>query len=481
MFTAYTYEDWLSEPDKLDMIAKIIQSYRTSRDFKHALMAQRYFQSDNAGIKNKYIVQLDVQTAVDEETGAKKTLSRKVKVAGTRISSSFLFRFVTQENQHLLGNGVTLKGIDKKKTGIAFDTVLSSMGEKALVDGVCWGFWNNDHIEEIRAAVDGLSGAVALVGELDSQPRMLIQFWRLNTKKPMFVRVFESDGVTLYKTGDDGKLREEQAKQPYQRTVLRDAAGETEIASGNYPFLPVIPLYANPEHRSELTEAIQTKIDCFDRIASDFGDNLEMANDIYWVLNNFGGSERQVLETLSKIKELRAVANISDGTGSGSTAEPHTFEVPYAARQVALDILRRELYRDAMALDIETLSGASLSTEAIETASKELNLKCDRFEWQVFDFVQKVLLLAGIQTEGISFKRQNITNTTQVIENIYRAAEDLDQRTRLKLNPMIPDDDIDAIMEAKAAERTTGLTDVKTLEQEIARMRQEDANGTGQS
>ena len=102
----------------------------------------------------------------------------------------------------------------------------------------------------------------------------------------------------------------------------------------------MVPLYANPEHRSELTDAIKSKIDCFDRVASDFGDNLQMANDIFWVLNNFGGSTKEVLKTLQQIKELRAVVNISDGMGGGSTAEPHTFEVPYAARQVALDILR---------------------------------------------------------------------------------------------------------------------------------------------
>lgn len=489
MFTAYTFEDWQAHGvDKRGLIQQIITAYKGSDDFATALDAQRYFNSVNTAINSKFIVQLDareVDVPVTDQNGnpiedartgkpatTKRIVKDKIKVEGTRLSSAFFFRFVTQQAQHLLGNGVTLTDVDKTKLGRAFDTLLSQMGEHAIVDGVCWGFWNNDHIEIIRAVVDGMSGGVALVSERDSMPRVFVQFWQIDAKKPMYVRVFETDGVTMYKTGKDSELVVLEPKRAYKLTKIRDAQGEQIIGGGNYTALPVVPLYANPERRSELTQAIKSKIDAFDRIASDFGDNLEMANDVFWVLNNFGGSTTEALNTLKQIRELRTVINVSDGTGSGSTAEPHSFEVPHEARKVALDILRQELYRDAMALDMTTLSGATLSTEAIEMAAKELNLKCDRFEWQVFAFVQKVLWLQGIDTEGIAFKRQSITNATQVIENIYRAAEDLDQETRLKLNPMIADDDIEKIMQATAVEKTTGLPSVEMLQEEIDRARQ---------
>ena len=177
--------------------------------------------------------------------------------------------------------------------------------------------------------------------------------------------------------------------------------------------------------------------------------------------------QTKLLKTLQQIKELRAVVNISDGMGGGSTAEPHTFEVPYAARQVALDILRVELYNDYMALDNKTLTGSSLANSAIKAAVMDLNLKCDRFEWQVFDFVQKILALSGVQTEEISFKRRTYENETEIIENIYKAAEDLDRETRLKLNPMVPNDSIPQIMANKDAEETSGLADMATLERRL--------------
>lgn len=491
MFTAITYEDWLAAPaDKRDLLKEIISKYRASDDFKAALTAQAYFAGNNEEIQNKYVVQLGSYEqkvpVLDPDTGEKlldvngnpvmetRTIKKETKVAGTRIASGFFFRFVTQQNQHLLGNGVTLKDASQKeRLGRGFDTALASMGEKALIDGVCWGFWNHDHLEVIRAAVDASSGAVALLSEADASPRVLVQFWRLGEKKPQHVRVFAPDAIYHFRSDEDGELVELDA-QAYITSTTRDNLGNVSTRVSDYHgMLPVIPLYGNPEHRSELTESIKSKIDCFDRIASDFGDNLQMANDVFWVLNNFGGSTKDVLATLAQIKELRAVVNISDGTGSGSTAEPHSFEVPYAARQTALEILRRELYRDYMALDTEALTGGSLTNVAIRVAVKDLNLKCDRAEWCAFAFVQSVLRLQGIETEDISFTRQSMENETETIENIYRAAEDLDRETRLKLNPMIMQDMIPQIMENKAAEEMTGLASLRDLQDELDRANQE--------
>ena len=497
MFTDFTFEDWLAAPeDKRDLIKQIIEKYKASAEFQHALTAQSYFNTDNEEIKNKYIVQLgayEQKVAVtDPVTGETltdadgkpvmetRTIKNETKVAGTRLSSGFFFRLVTQQNQHLLANGVTLKDEQlKKRLGRAFDTALSTMGEKALVDGVCWGFWNKDHLEPIRAAVDAMSGAVALLSEEDSKPRVLIQFWRLSAKKPLRIRIFEPEGVTTYVSNEKEELVEATPRQSYLRTVRRDAGGVYAVSESNYGILPIVPLYANPEHRSELNIAIKSKIDCFDRIASDFGDNLQMANDIYWVLNNFGGNSKEILATLAQIRELKAIANISDGTGSGSTAEPHTFEVPYEARRVALDILKREIYFDFMGLDTQSITGGSLTNVAIRAASKDLNLKCDRYEWCVFDFVQNVLRVQGIETEEISFKRQSLENETETIENIYRAAEDLDRETRLRKNPMISQDEIPKILENKAVEETTGIATLEQLNKAIED--EKEADDAGQS
>lgn len=464
MFTAYTYQDWESTPqsERTLLIERIISRYKQSDDFKRAQMATRYFNAENDAVNGKVMLKAQVYATDNGGSG----LVQK-EIVGNRIVSNFLFRFVTQQNQYLLGNGVTLdNGEEKKKLGLGFDKQLEQMGERALLHGVCWAYWNNDHVEVIPAVNGDGAGFVALLDERTGAPMLGVQFWQLTSRRPLHVRLFEADGVTEYvKSKNDKKLIEAAPKRAYKVTSVIDGAGEEVIAAENYNgVLPIVPFFANGERRSEFTDAIKSKIDLFDRIASDFGDNLDRANDVYWVLNNFGGTMKEVQKMIAQINEIKAVVNVSDGMGSGSTAEPHAFEVPYAARKTALELLRRELYSDFMALNMDELTGGSLTNVAIETALTNLNLKCDRFEWQAFQFVQAILQLAGVQTEKIRFKRQSIVNKSETVQDIAAMREDIDLETALKLNPYIDQEEIEQIIANRAAEQLSGLPTVDELE-----------------
>ena len=464
MFTAYTFQDWeaTAENEKRVLIERIISRYKQSDDFKRAQMATRYFNAENDAVNGK--VMLKPQVFTTDDGGS--TLAQD-GIIGNRVVSNFLFRFVTQQNQYLLGNGVTLSdGEEKKKLGLGFDKQLEQMGERALLHGVCWAYWNNDHMEVIPAVNGDGAGFVALLDERTGAPMLGVQFWQLTSKRPLHVRLFEADGVTEYVKGkDDKQLVEAAPKRAYKVTRIVDGAGEEVIATENYGgALPIVPFFANGERRSEFTDAIKSKIDLYDRITSDFGDNLDRANDVYWVLNNFGGTMKEAQRMIAQINEIRAICNVSDGMGNASTAEPYAFEVPYAARQTALELLRKELYSDYMALNMDELTGGSLTNVAIETAMTNLNLKCDRYEWQAFQFVQSLLQLAGVTTEEITFKRQSLSNKSEIVQDIAAMREDIDQETALKLNPYIMQDEIKQIIMNTAAQQLSGLPTVQELE-----------------
>lgn len=475
MYTEHTYQDWeqTAEAARPELLVKIINKYKGSEDFHTALVAQKYFLANNEAVGRKKLLQarkfsttVKVPTPDGGEATKTTTGLREVEIEGNRVYSNFFARLVTQENQHLLGNGVTIGDAGDKKAGeaikarlgIGFDTNVQQMGEKALVHGVCWGYWNHDHLETIEAVKDENSGFVALVDEETSAPRLGVQFWRISDTRPLYVRLFEEDGLTVYRTNEDGDLVEYKAKRPYVLTIARDAAGEQIIDAANYTALPLVPLYANPERRSEFDNSVKSKIDAYDRISSDFVDNLDRANDIYWVLNNFGGNTAEIAEMIEQIERLRIAVNISDGVGGGSTAEPHTFEVPYEARKIALELLEAAIVKDYMGLSLDEVTGGGLTNVAIRAAMTNLNLKCDRFEWQVFAFVQGVLRLIGVETEQISFVRQTLVNQSEVVQDIATMREDIDQETALRLNPYITEEDIPGILKRSAMERYTGTT-----------------------
>lgn len=472
VYTTHTYQDWEQTPEhkRPETLKKIVAVYKASTDFRVALVAMKYFLAENEAVSRKKLLRSRKFTVSQKETTPsgneitrEKTGLRNVEIEGNRAYSRFFYRIVTQENQHLLSNGVTIGDVGdipgdviKKRLGPGFDTTLQQIGEKALIHGACWGYWNYDHLETVEAAKDHLSGFVALVDEETSAPRVGVQFWQIAANRPLYVRLFEEDGVTVYRADKNGNLFVHRPKRPYIVRTSTDAAGTQVIGTANYSALPLIPLYANPEKRTEFDNSIKSKVDMYDRILSDFGDNLDRANDVYWVLNNFGGSTADICEMIEQIEKIRAVVNISDGVGGGSTAQPHTIEVPYMARQTALELLEKAIYEDAMAMHLKEITGGSLTNVAIKAATTNLDLKCDRYEWQVYTFVQSLLRLVGIETEVISFVRKALVNQSETVADIATMREDIDQETALRLNPYIMPDEIEDILERTAAERYTG-------------------------
>lgn len=445
MFTDITWQDFLAASDKEALLLEAIRRYKASPEFHRALEANCYFRGENTQVARKTILRARKIEGLDA-SGRHRVRAGTEDVVGNRIASAFLFRFVTQQNQFLLSEGVSLPEDARKALGADFDHQLERLGECALLQGCAWGFWNADHVEIIEAAKNVYSGFFPLMDEMSGEMMLGVQFWQIAPERPMYVRIFDEEGVRILKE-DRKVLSVVVDHEPYRRVLSEDALASTLITEAGYGRLPLIPLKANNDGTSELTPAIKAKIDAYDAILSDFADNLDRANDVYWVLNNFGGTMDEIAELMEQINRVKAVANFSDGSGNGATAEPHTIEVPYAARREALDLLERALYQDYMALDMDAITGGSLTNVAIRAAAANLNLKADRYEWQVRQFVHNLLSLIGHPTEDIRFSRQTITNESEVVQDIYAMRQDIDQRTALRLNPYIQEEEIEPLME----------------------------------
>ena len=429
------------------------------------MTAEMYFRGKNPTIMQRRKMAIDGCQEVKQSNGRVKTVPVKGEVDAARLPSRFFFRFVTQENQYLLANGLQLeRDADKKRLGAGFDKALEALGEKALIHGVAWGFWNADHMEMLKAADGSGGGFVALLDERTGEPMVGIQFWRISADKPLYIRIFEADGVSLWRM--TGELALVEPKRAYRQRVRRDGISTEIIGGSNYAALPLVPLYANEEQESELNDTIRRKIDAYDVISSDFSDNLERTNDIYWVINNFGGTSDEIIAMLAEINRIKATYTEANDGGQ-ATAEPRTIEVPYQARQAALDLLEKELYKDAMALNMDEIRGGSLTNVAIKTALANLELKVNRYEWQVFQFVQKLLRLIGVETEDIRFTRQTISNTSEIVQDIAVFRSDITRRKALELNPYIMNDEIDQLLEDMDAEDATGADDMKRLQAQM--------------
>jgi len=338
--------------------------------------------------------------------------------ANYKICSNFFNRFVTQETQYLLGNGVSWQDAStEEKLGKDFDTKLQMAGHEALVSGVAFGFWNLDHMD-----VFSLREFIPFYDEENGALMAGIRFWQIDRNKPIRATLYEVDGYTdfIKKDGEESILH---PKRSYKLLVRSTPADGEEIYAGeNYPSFPIVPLYGNSHKQSELI-GLREQIDAYDLIKSGFANDLDDASQIYWIIQNGGGMDDiDLAKFVERMKTVRA-AVVEDG---GAHAESHTMEVPYASREALLDRLRSDLYDDYMALDTKAIAGGAATATQIRAAYEPMNNKADMFEYCIVDFLQGILELAGITDEEPSFTRSLIVNEQEEVQTILSAAAYLD-------------------------------------------------------
>lgn len=437
----YTYQDLLKVADddksRAEFVLKVINNHRSSDDYKTAAIAEEYNKHKNVTI-NEY------QKILYTVTG--KAIPDNFS-ANFKMACRHFHRFITQENQFLLGNGASWddESIEKKlgNKKKPFDNQLQKLGKKALIQGVSFGFYNLDHIEVLA-----LTEFAPLWDEEDGALKAGVRFWQIDSTKPLRATLYELDGYTEYiwRPGENADILH--TKRSYKLNVRSTIADGDEIYSyENYPNFPIIPLWANDEHQSELV-GLREQIDCYDLIKSGFANNVDEASFVYWTIQNAGGMDDVDLATfVERMKTLHAAVIDDDG----ARAESHQQEVPFASREALLTRLDRDLYRDAMALDVESIASGAATATQIRAAYESLNSKADGFEYCVREFINSLLELVGSDAE-VSFTRSMIVNTAEDINSILAAAPYLSESYVVnKLLDLLGDgDQVDKVMDERA-------------------------------
>jgi hypothetical protein len=311
-----------------------------------------------------------------------------------------------------------------------------------MAQGRAFGFWNLDHLEVFGFAdTETDPGFCPLHSDETSELMAGIRFWfkrDIENKEVFRCTVYEADGYTDYiKIGaEDGK--EYKPKRPYITKIEKTEAGiENEIYE-NYSKIPIVPLYANDTHESELV-GIQESIDCYDFIKSGLANQIDDLEGIFWMIKNNGGMDDTDLASfIQKLKQLKA--NVVD-----EEATPTTVAVPFEARAKMREILREDIYEDFQAVDVKSLSAAQKTTQEIQAAYQSQDNKCDDFEYLVIEFIQNILTLMGID-DNPSFVRNKVVNQTEQTTMILQAANYLTDEMVIKKLPFLTTEEAEQVI-----------------------------------
>jgi hypothetical protein len=373
-----------------------------SDDYKIGAIAEEYYKKRNVTLV-KFQKMLTTLTGgrVDDKWSPNH-----------KVVSGFFKRFVTQQNQYSLGNGISWGenpfADDKQKA--RFDSEVKQAGLYALIGGVSFGFWNLDHLDVFK-----ITEFAPLYDEENGALRAGVRFWQIDADKPLRATLYEEDGYTEYRW-KDGKGEILQDKRKYIITVSQSDIDGTEIIDGeNYPTFPIVPLWCNPEKQSELV-GIREGIDVYDFIKNGFANDLDGAQ-LYWIIKGAGGMDDPDLAQF--LDRLRLVGAASPA--EGQSVEAVTLDLPYDARDNLLTRLENDLYRDYMSLNLADIKSGSVVTAQIKAAYKPMDLKADDYEYMLGDFLDHILTLAGIDATP-TFTRSMLVNTTEEITAVLSAA-----------------------------------------------------------
>ena len=431
----------------MDFVLSAINEHKSSEQYKIARDAELYAKGRNATIMNyqKLLYTLTGQAVPDNYS------------ANHKCASGFFKRFITQETAYLLGNGITFEEkTTKDKLGKNIDSVLYKGAKSALIQSVSFGFYNKDHVE-----MYSFTEFVPLFDEENGALMAGIRFWQIDDTRPLRATLFEVDGYTDYIKRKNKDMSVMNEKRKYIQFVKSSKVdGEIIFDGKNYPTFPIVPLWANPEKQSELVGK-REQIDCYDLIKSGFANDLDEASMIYWTITNAGGMEDI---DLAKFRERMKVvkAAVVDASDEGTKVEAHTVDVPYQSRETYLARLEKDLYKDSMALDTEQIAAGQVTATQIMAAYEPLNEKADEFEMCVHEFINGILVVAGIE-DTATFKRSQIVNRSEETSMILMSAEYLDDETILRKLPFLTEDEIEGILQRKDAEEVDRYGDLEEV------------------
>ena len=447
-----TYQDFLEASNTTEFVKSSIEKHKTSSLYQTALLADEYDRHQNRTIRNYQKLLYDVTGhAVPDNYSA-----------NYKMASKFFNRFITQENQYLLGNGITWSKDDTKGKlgGDNFDIQVQKLGKMALSGGVSFGFWNLNKLIPFSVLE-----FVPLYDEENGALMAGIRWWQIDAAKPLRATLYEVDGYTEYLWSKDhpaGTVVQE--KRAYMFKVRESVADGTEYYDGqNYPSFPIVPLWGNSHHQSEIV-GLQEQIDCYDLIKSGYANNVDEGSLIYWTLQNAGGmDEHDLVKFVQKMKMMHAAV-----TDDNVKVDAHNLEAPYQSRDALLEKLRADLYEDAMALDVKNIASGAVTATQIKAAYEPINSKTDEYEYCVRDFLKGLLAVAGLEDDP-TFSRSAIANAQEDLQLVIQSAQYLDDEyvTR-KVLTLLGDGDLaeQVLANMAANELDRGGNDYSVTEEE---------------
>ena len=276
---------------------------------------------------------------------------------------------------------------------------------------VAFSFADSQNITEVRAnsTDDGCEYVIhCYVERIDK-----------DSKKIKRIEVWDKDQVTYYNQVDDGEITLDEKRELNPRPHTLYTKGKNKkVYYDSFGQIPFFRMDNNHKRTSDLAP-IKALIDDYDLLNCGLSNNIQDSAEALCVVRGFEGDNLDELMTNVKAKRHIGV----DGEGG---VDYKTVEIPVEARKAKLEIDERNIFRFGMGVNTAELKDSSATTSiAIKAAYSLLDLKCNKLEIRLKQFMRKLLRLVldeinknnkTAYTQGdiyFEFDREIITNALE--------------------------------------------------------------------
>jgi SPP1 family phage portal protein len=403
-----------------EQLTKIISDWNSDKLKSDMETAEKYYLSDNDINSRKFEYFI---------LGGRKNID--IYRSNEKISNSFFPLLVDQKVSYCLSKNITFD-ID---TVFDINSEISDTAEEASIKSVGWCHVYIDSEGLYKLKTMSSQDIIPLYdGTIENKLETIIRLYKQNDDE--MAEVFDAFNKEIWKKDKDGNYQKQETT-----THLND-----NVSWGLVPF---VPIYNNRFGISDLTR-IKCLIDSYDKVISDFSNNFIDFQELILLVRGYNenvNTPEAAVELMEWLKKYKIINVRKDG-GIDIISQ----EVPYQARGEFLSILKKLIFTFGQGVDIDDLSGGSLTNVVIEAHFSLLDMKANKFIRQLVKFIKELLKFSNkinefkniaifdINKVNITFNKSLIINEKEVIESLSTAVggeKVMSQETAVQKNPYV--------------------------------------------
>ena len=428
--------------------------------------ASSYYAQENTEILGRKKLMGIVREGKD---GKKVTLEVEDPYASNeRLPSGFLKQQIKQKVNYLINENITLSD-QLEEFEDAFPNWAKDL--KKLATRVsyhiygAWQFYLDENRKTMYKHIDGTQIYPVYITNQNVPDVIMRHYTTMDNEEKIIV--YNNRTETHYKrSGEDKKwILDKEIPIITKSRILADEVLAEEAIELSQP--PFAICFNNDDWQTDL-QPIKCFIDIYDKVNSDFANNIIDFQEIYHTLKNYQGQDLD--EFNHQLKRLKVVPIGEDGE-----MQTHQVQVPVEAKKTYLEITRKNIFEFGMAVDVQNIASGNATVVAIQSMYENLNMKSKDFEQELQDFWRQAIRLinefnqiagnAGLVYDNyLMFDKSMISNINEIYERLSKWIGTVPNEILFRLLPEVDDEEAMEILEKEKSQLTTQYLGEENLE-----------------